>query len=236
MNLTLKASRIWLQNFHSTGETDSCRAQTKSCAEQDPGEKSSDPTRDWARLVGECSGVSSGGMDSSQGHWIQQFREPLHAGISPVEGGHHCHNYPYHSLATCQTTGREHIPTHQQKIGLKIYWAWSTPHSKTQLSPQSIPHIRKLPQASYLHPSEGRQNENHNHSTLTKLITWVTALSNPMKLLAMPSRVSQEVRVVVENSDKIWSTGEGNGKPLHHSCLENPINSMKRQKRRLKAK
>ena len=31
-------------------------------------------------------------------------------------------------------------------------------------------------------------------------------------------------------SDKTWSTGEGNGKPLHHSCLENPMNSMKRQK------
>ena len=30
--------------------------------------------------------------------------------------------------------------------------------------------------------------------------------------------------------DKMWSTGEGNGKPLQHSCLENPMNSMKRQK------
>ena len=31
-------------------------------------------------------------------------------------------------------------------------------------------------------------------------------------------------------SDKTWSTGEGNGKPLQHSCLENLMNSMKRQK------
>ena len=31
-------------------------------------------------------------------------------------------------------------------------------------------------------------------------------------------------------SDKTWSTGEGNGKPLQHSCLENLVNSMKRQK------
>ena len=30
----------------------------------------------------------------------------------------------------------------------------------------------------------------------------------------------------------MWSTGEGNGKPLHYSCLENPMNSMKRQKDR----
>ena len=34
----------------------------------------------------------------------------------------------------------------------------------------------------------------------------------------------------MESSDKIWSTGEGNGKPLQYSCLENPKNSMKRQK------
>ena len=35
---------------------------------------------------------------------------------------------------------------------------------------------------------------------------------------------------MVESSDKMWSTGEGNGKPLQYSCLENPMNSMKRQK------
>ena len=35
---------------------------------------------------------------------------------------------------------------------------------------------------------------------------------------------------MVESSDKTWSTGEGNGKSLQYSCLENPKNSMKRQK------
>ena len=34
---------------------------------------------------------------------------------------------------------------------------------------------------------------------------------------------------MMESSDKTWSTGEGNGKPLQYSCLENPINSMKRR-------
>ena len=34
----------------------------------------------------------------------------------------------------------------------------------------------------------------------------------------------------MKSSDKIWSTGEGNGKSLQYSCLENPMNSMKRQK------
>ena len=33
---------------------------------------------------------------------------------------------------------------------------------------------------------------------------------------------------MVERSDQMWSTGEGNGKPLQYSCLENPMNSMKR--------
>ena len=37
---------------------------------------------------------------------------------------------------------------------------------------------------------------------------------------------------MVERSDRMWSAGEGNGKPLQYSCLENPINSMKRQKDR----
>ena len=35
---------------------------------------------------------------------------------------------------------------------------------------------------------------------------------------------------MVESSDKMWSTGEGNGKPLQYFCLENPMNSVKRQK------
>ena len=37
---------------------------------------------------------------------------------------------------------------------------------------------------------------------------------------------------MVERSDRMWSPGEGNGKPLQYSCLENPTNSMKRQKGR----
>ena len=48
----------------------------------------------------------------------------------------------------------------------------------------------------------------------------------------MPCRATQDGQVMVESSDKMWSTGEGNGKPLQYSCLENPMNSMKRQKDR----
>ena len=44
---------------------------------------------------------------------------------------------------------------------------------------------------------------------------------------------TQDGRVMVERADTMWSTGEGNGKPLQYSCLENPMNSMKRQNDRI---
>ena len=48
----------------------------------------------------------------------------------------------------------------------------------------------------------------------------------------MQCRATQDGQVMVESSNKMQSTGEGNGKPLQYSCLENPMNSMKRQKDR----
>ena len=45
----------------------------------------------------------------------------------------------------------------------------------------------------------------------------------------MPSGAIQDRWVMVDRSDGMWSTGEGNGKPLKYSCPENPMNSMKRQ-------
>ena len=57
-------------------------------------------------------------------------------------------------------------------------------------------------------------------------------MSNSMKLISMPCRAIQDEQVMVESSDKMWSTGEGYGKPLQYSCPENPMNSMKRQKDR----
>ena len=49
----------------------------------------------------------------------------------------------------------------------------------------------------------------------------------------MPCGATQDRQVMVERSDSMWSTGEGNGKPLQYSCLENPMNSMKRQNDRI---
>ena len=48
----------------------------------------------------------------------------------------------------------------------------------------------------------------------------------------MPCRATEDRWLMVESSDKMWSIGKGNGKPLQYSCLENPMNSMKRQKDR----
>ena len=128
----------------------------------------------------------------------------------------------WHSL-----TGREHSSTHQQKIGLKIYWAWRHPSEQTQIPPLLSGRFHK---PLILIHHQDRQNENCNHRKQTKLITWITASFNSIKLWALPHKANQDGRVMMESSDKMWSTGEENGKPLQFSCLENPMNSMKRQK------
>ena len=48
----------------------------------------------------------------------------------------------------------------------------------------------------------------------------------------MPCGATQDGQVMVERSDRMWSTGEGNGKSLQYFCFENPMNRMKRQKDR----
>ena len=50
----------------------------------------------------------------------------------------------------------------------------------------------------------------------------------------MPCGATQDGQVMVERSDRMWSTGEGNGKPLLYSYLEYPMNSMKRQNDRIR--
>ena len=71
--------------------------------------------------------------------------------------------------------------------------------------------------------SQKTSQSNHNRPT---------ALSNSMKLSHVHG-ATQDGQVMVERSDRMWSTGEGNGKPLQYSCLENPRNSMKRQNDRI---
>ena len=72
----------------------------------------------------------------------------------------------------------------------------------------------------------------YSQKTSQSNYTRTTALSNSMK----PSHAcgaTQDGRVMVERSNRMWSTGEGNGKPLQYSCLENPIKGMKRQNDRI---
>ena len=58
--------------------------------------------------------------------------------------------------------------------------------------------------------------------------TRTTALSNSMKL-SHACEAIQDGRVMAERSDRMWATGEGNGKQLQYSCLENPMSRRKRQ-------
>ena len=80
----------------------------------------------------------------------------------------------------------------------------------------SFPLSQSLPLGSFLKSLilliRGRQNENHDHRKLTKLITGSTALSN-----SMPYRTTQDGQVMVESSDKTWSTREENAN--HFSIL-----------------
>ena len=98
----------------------------------------------------------------------------------------------------------------------------------------SFPLSQSLPSGSFHKPLcfsiKGRHPKNHNHRKLPNQITWTTGLSNSMKLQVMLCRATQDGRVMLEHRDKTWSTGEGNGKTLQYSSLENPMNSMKRQR------
>ena len=84
--------------------------------------------------------------------------------------------------------------------------------------------------------SRGHQRENtlkpYSQKTSQSNHTRTMALSNSMKLNHAHG-ATQDGLVMVERSDRMWPTGEGNGKPLQYSCLENPMNSMKRQNDRI---
>ena len=72
----------------------------------------------------------------------------------------------------------------------------------------------------------------YSQKTSQSNCTRTTALSNSMKL-SHACGATQDRWVMVDRSDRMWSTGEGNGKPLQYSCLENPMNSMKRKNDRI---
>ena len=273
----------------------------------------------------------SSGLPQKQGLWQQQSWEVQYAGISTFEGGlHYCH-YPYHSLASGQTTGREHSPTHQQTIGLKIYWAWppkgnqswifigrtdaeaeapilwlpdvknwltrkdpdagkdwrqeekvttedelvgwhhrldghdfeQTPGvgdgqgSRACCSPwdrkesdrtewldwtelsmvfstrarPSSPHSQSVPSGSFHKPLILiHQRADRMKTKLTKLTTWMAALSNSVKLWAMPCRATQDKRVMVESSAKCGPREKGMGNKFSSLDLRTPLKVWKSKK------
>ena len=100
-----------------------------------------------------------------------------------------------------------------------------TPHAQGKRNPSKMVGVARGHQrADTLKPSSQKTSQS-NH-------TRTTPLSNSMKL-SHAHGATQDRPVMVEKSDRMWSTGEGNGKPLQYSCLENPMNSMKRQNSRI---
>ena len=101
---------------------------------------------------------------------------------------------------------------------------WSSreeiPHAQVKGNPSKMVGVARGHQrADTLKPYSQKISQS-NH-------TRTTALSNSVKL-SHAGGATQDERVMVARSDRMWSTGEGNGKPLQYSCLENPMNSMKR--------
>ena len=73
----------------------------------------------------------------------------------------------------------------------------------------------------------------HQRADTLKPYSQKTSQSNHTMKLSHAHGATQDGQVMVERSDRMWSTGEGNGKPLQYSCLENPMNSMKKQNDRI---
>ena len=106
---------------------------------------------------------------------------------------------------------------------------WSSreeiPYAQGKRNPSKMVSVARGHQrADKLQPYSRKTNQVYHART--------TASSNSMK----PSHAcgaTQDGRVMVERSNRMWSIGEGNGKPLQYSCLENPMNSMKRPNDRI---
>ena len=104
-------------------------------------------------------------------------------------------------------------------------------------SHEEIPHVQgKKNPSKMVGVARGHQRANtlnpYSQKTSQSNHTRTTALSNSMKL-SHARGATQDGWVMVERSDRMWCTGEGNGKPRQHSCLENPMKSMKRQNGRI---
>ena len=99
------------------------------------------------------------------------------------------------------------------------------PHPQSKKNPSKMVGVARGHQRADTLKPYSQKTSQSNH-------TRTTALSNSMKLNHACGAI-QDGQVMVERSDRMWSTGEGNGKPLQYSCLENLMNNMKRQNDRI---
>ena len=100
---------------------------------------------------------------------------------------------------------------------------WSSgeeiPHAQGKRNPSKMVGVARGHQRADTLKQYSQKTSQSNHTS-------TTALSNSMKL-SHAHEASQDGQLMVERSDRMWSTGERDGKPLQYSCLENPVNSMK---------
>ena len=102
---------------------------------------------------------------------------------------------------------------------------WSSreeiPHAQSKRNPSKTVGVARVHQRADTLKPYSQKTSQSNH-------TRTTAFSSSMKL-SHTCGATQDKRVMVERSDRMWSTEAGNGKPLQYCCLENPMNSIKRQ-------
>ena len=120
----------------------------------------------------------------------------------------------------------EFTETHVHRVAVLC---WSSceeiPHAQGKRNPSKMVGVARGHQRANILKPYSQKTSQSNH-------TRTTALSNSMKL-SHARGATQDGQVRVERSDRMWSTGKGNGKPLQYSCLENPMNRMKRQNDRI---
>ena len=106
---------------------------------------------------------------------------------------------------------------------------WSSheeiPHAQGKRNPSEMVGVARGHQRADTLKPYSQKTSQSNH-------TRTTTLSNSTKL-SHACGATQDRRVMVERSDRMLSTGEGNGKPLQYSCPDNPMKSMKRQNDRI---
>ena len=99
------------------------------------------------------------------------------------------------------------------------------PHVQGKRNPsKTVGVARRHQRADTLKP----QSQKTSQSNYTRITAWFNSVK-----LSHAHGDTQDRWVMVDRSDRMWSTGEGSGKPLQDSCLENPMNSMKRQNDRI---